>query len=180
MNAQDEKELVQQMNNPEFAELWYRLVGLRMVAQQDIDLAASAPTKEESRQDVIPIITLRIPHGYPIEEVRNTIDMYRVNADSLAVRLAKFFPERRRWHWIQVLKNVGMGGSGTIEQARKGGAPKGQRERTEADMKAVYEEWARLSAADPELSQSEFCKQRGVSRSKLRRAISKIGFKKQG
>ena len=120
MNAQDSAELKRLLHNPAFHEEFSRFIRLVLTDRPPVAvgafMSARAMRNGTTNQEAITIVN----PGQDAAEVLHRISAYWAEARRHAERLARFFPEARRWHWQQVFVNMAMGGSGDVRPCPAG------------------------------------------------------------
>jgi len=166
MNKHDREEFEKRLEAPDFRALYKELIALSFRIRQEFIVAANAPKAHELKAGKQTGIYIVVKPGQDRQKVKTKAKALIREIQVRAHRLSAFFPEAGRWRWQQIFLHQAFHGAGTVEKREKGGAPKGMRPETVTSYRVLAElYWA------ANVSQREFCREMGVSRRKLSRAL---------
>lgn len=178
LDKNDKKQLEKRLEDPNFEKLFTELVTLRVRKYPKLAVTAQPYLSAKQLKDGEPKYLLAVvrTREIPIELGQALAQELRKEAETLAIRLAAFFPVASRWKWIHIFELLGINGNAAIVEQRQHGGRKatGITDKTKEGYKALAEMYYKTN-----LSQDEFCREMGISRSKLSRAIKFVSKNRQ-
>ena len=123
LSKADKREFDKRYELPDFEALFFELSTLHFRRYRDVTLGIAPLSRRNIKKGQPPMMVVTGKPGQAPDLVLARANAFLCEIDELAKRLVAFFPERKRWHWQELFRNVAINGVGHVRTGA--GAPAG-------------------------------------------------------
>lgn len=138
LNSRDQQEFSKVSKRPQnenFRIQFNLLMSLRFQLHSMAMVTAATPMAHEIKAGKPGIIVGVTQPGQDPQSVIEQVATVSREINMIAHNLSTYFPEVRRYHWQEVFKAIGHGGTGDVSQRQQGGRP------TDPLLDEYFEKW---------------------------------------